>query len=64
MIVVVRCLKLDVHEVDRAVGCGEKEYFHDGVISRNVGSDQIQVSCRVNNCKQNLRFSRYTWKKD
>lgn len=57
MVVVVGRFELHVHEEDRRIGGRHEEDLHERVVGRDVSRDQIEISRRVNDRKENLRLA-------
>jgi len=62
MVCIVSSLELEVHEVHRKEGRPNEEAFHDGVVWRDEGGNQIQIACEKNQSKQDLCLARNTCK--
>ena len=57
MIAVIGCLEFDKHEIDGSKGSGDEKDLHGGVVQRDEVGQQIQISRREDNRKQDLRLA-------
>lgn len=57
MVVIIRGLELDIHEVKRSVRRDYEDQLHERIVRRYVCRDQVQVSCCVNDGEKYLRLS-------
>ena len=62
MIGVICGFELNKYEVDGGIRADNKDDFHRGVISRYECGEKIHISCGKHKCKQDLAFSRKSYK--
>lgn len=59
VVVVVRCFKLDIHQINCGHGGTDEDQLHEGIVHADERRHQVQIATNVNDGEEDLRFARY-----